>query len=101
LVRDGYTGFFPLHGGEGWASFPSGHTSVVATPVTILWLVWPELRVVGAAIVAVVVVGLTGGNYHFVSDIIGGLFLGVAIGLGISGLMFSSKDHVAVTRRPH
>jgi membrane-associated phospholipid phosphatase len=98
-IRDGVYGFFPFHGGDGWGSFPSGHTSVVATPATILWLVWPELRVVGAAIVAVVVVGLIGGNYHFVSDIIGGLFLGVAIGLGIAGLMLSPEDRLTVTRR--
>lgn len=100
-IRDGVYGFFPFHGGDGWSSFPSGHTSVVATPATILWLVWPELRVAGAAIVAVVVVGLIGGNYHFVSDIVGGLFLGVAVGLGIAGLMLSPEDRVAVTRRPY
>jgi len=44
-------------------------------------------------------VGLIGGNYHFVSDVIGGLYLGVAIGLGIAGLMLSPKDHVTVARR--
>ena len=98
-IRDGVYEFFPFQGGDGLGSFPSGHTSVVATTATILWLVWPELRVVWAAIVAVVVVGLIGGNYHFVSDVIGGLYLGVAIGLGIAGLMLSPKDHVTVARR--
>jgi membrane-associated phospholipid phosphatase len=100
-IRDGVYGFFPFQGGDGSGSFPSGHTSVVATTATILWLVWPELRVVWAAIVAVVVVGLIGGNYHFVSDVIGGLYLGVAIGLGIAGLMLSPKDHVTGARRPY
>ena len=100
-IRDGVYEFFPFQGGDGLGSFPSGHTSVVATTATILWLVWPELRVVWAAIVAVVVVGLIGGNYHFVSDVIGGLYLGVAIGLGIAGLMLSPKDHVTVARRPY
>ena len=90
-IRDGVYGFFPFHGGDGWGSFPSGHTSVVTAPATILWLVWPELRLAGAAIVAVAVVGLIGGNYHFVSDIIGGLFLGLAIGVGIAGLILSRK----------
>ncbi len=94
-------GFFPFHGGDGWGSFPSGHRSVVATTATIFWLVWPELRVVWAAIVAIVVVGLLGGNYHFVSDVIGGLYLGVAIGLEIAALMLSPKHHVTVARRPY
>ncbi len=48
----------------------------------------------------VVVAGLIGGNYHFVSDIIGGLLLGVAIGLGVAGLVLSPKDRVAVNRQP-
>ena len=46
-IRDGVYGFFPFHGGDGWGSFPSGHTSVVTAPATILWLVWPELRTRG------------------------------------------------------
>jgi hypothetical protein len=61
--------------------------------------VWPELRVVWVLLVAIVVIGLIGANYHFVSDIIGGLYLGVAIGLGIAGLMLSPSDCLVSTRR--
>ena len=93
-IRDGVFGFFPFHGGMGWGSFPSGHTSVITAAATILWLIWPELRIVWAAAVAVAVAGLIGGNYHFVSDIIGGLYLGAAIGLGTAGLILSPDDGV-------
>jgi membrane-associated phospholipid phosphatase len=93
-IRDGVFGFFLFHGGPGWASFPSGHTTVITTPATLLWIVWPELRIVWATTVAVVIAGLIGANYHFVSDIIGGLFLGAAIGLGIARLMLSPKDRL-------
>jgi membrane-associated phospholipid phosphatase len=86
-VSDGAYGFFPFHGGLGWASFPSGHTTVVMAPAAILWVMWPELRVVWAALVAIVAAGLIGGNYHFVSDVIGGLFLGAGIGLGMAALV--------------
>jgi membrane-associated phospholipid phosphatase len=79
-IRDGVFGFFPFHGGPEWGSFPLGHTTIVATTATILWLVWPELRVVWGAIVAMVAAGLIAGNYHFLSDIIGGLYLGVPSG---------------------
>jgi hypothetical protein len=46
------------------------------------------------AAVAIVTVGLIGGNYHFVSDIIGGGYLGVAVGLGMAALMLSPKDRL-------
>jgi membrane-associated phospholipid phosphatase len=98
-TRDGVFGFFPFHQGAGWGSFPSGHTAVITATATILWLVWPELRIVWALLVAVVVAGLVGGNYHFVSDIIGGLYLGVAVGVGVAGLMLSPGDRLASARR--
>jgi membrane-associated phospholipid phosphatase len=98
-IRDGVFGFFPFHQGAGWGSFPSGHTAVTTATATILWLVWPELRVLWVMLLAVVVAGLIGANYHFVSDIIGGLYLGVAVGLGIARLMLSPSDRLASTRR--
>jgi membrane-associated phospholipid phosphatase len=91
-IRDGVFSFYPFHGGGGWGSFPSGHTTVITTVATLLWFVWPELRVLWAALVAMVVTGLIGANYHFVSDIIGGFYLGLAIGIGSGGLMFALND---------
>jgi membrane-associated phospholipid phosphatase len=99
-IRDGVFGFFPFHGGPGWGSFPSGHTTVITAAATILWLVWPELRMAWSALVAIVVVGLLGANYHFVSDIVGGLYLGVGIGLSIARLTLMPNDRVASTAAP-
>ena len=93
-IRDGVFGFSPFHGGRGWGSFPSGHTTTVTTPATVLWIVWPELRILWVSIVGVVVIGLIGADYHFVSDTIGGLYLGALVGLGISGLMLSPQDRL-------
>jgi membrane-associated phospholipid phosphatase len=59
-IRDGVFGFFPFHGGPEWASFPSGHTTVVAAVAAVLWLVLPDLRVAWTALVAVVALGLIG-----------------------------------------
>jgi membrane-associated phospholipid phosphatase len=100
-IRNGVFGFFPFHGGLGWASFPSGHTTVITATATILWLVCPELRILWISLVAIVVVGLIGANYHFVSDIIGGLYLGVAIGLGTGALVLSPSEHRASTGRKY
>ncbi len=91
-------GFFPFHCGLGWGSFPSGHTTVIMTTATILWLVRPELRMVWGALVAIVVLGLIGANYHFVSDIVGGLYLGLGIGLAIAKPTLSPTDRFATGR---
>ena len=91
-IRDGVFGFFPFHGGMGWGSFPSGHTTLITTVATILWIVWPELRWVWGVTVAIVVFGLLAGNYHFVSDIIGGLYLGAGVGISVVTLMVRPMD---------
>lgn len=80
LISNGVYGFNPFHGGGGYASFPSGHTTAVCAVVTVLWLAYPKLRPLWAMVVAAVVVGLIGADYHFVSDIIAGGFLGCSTG---------------------
>ncbi len=96
-IRDGVFGFFPFHGGMGWASFPSGHATAITTVGTVLWFIWPELRWGSGAVVVIVIIGLIGGNYHFVSDIIGGLFLGVGVGFAVVVVLslgrFSSRGY--------
>jgi membrane-associated phospholipid phosphatase len=89
-IRDGVFGFFPIHGGPGWASFPSGHTAMITAPAAILWQVCPGLRMLWGVLVAIVVAGLILGNYHFVSDTIAGLFVGAGIGLGITKLTLTA-----------
>lgn len=93
-IRDGIYGFFPFHGGSGWGSFPSGHTTVITAPAAILWVVWPALRPLWAAIVAIEIIGLIGANYHYFSDIIAGLYFGTGVGLGVRALMLSPKDRL-------
>jgi membrane-associated phospholipid phosphatase len=80
LIGNGTYGFNPFHGGGGYASFPSGHTTAVCAVVAVLWLAYPKLRPLWAMIVVAVIVGLVGADYHFVSDIIAGGFLGSSTG---------------------
>lgn len=80
--HDGVFGFSPFHGGQGWYAFPSGHTTVACAAAASLWLLWPRGRPVYALAVALVVVGLIGADYHWLSDIIAGGALGTAIGVG-------------------
>lgn len=88
-IRDGVYGFFPFHEGEGWRAFPSGHTMVISALASVLYVALPKLRLACVALVALVVVGLIGGNYHFVSDTIAGLYFGAGIGLGTAALILS------------
>jgi hypothetical protein len=39
---------------------------------------------------------LIAGNYHFVSDVIAGLYFGVGIGLGTAALMLSPDDRIVL-----
>jgi membrane-associated phospholipid phosphatase len=88
-IGNGVYGFFPFHEGEGWRAFPSGHTMVISAFASVLYVALPKLRLACVALVALVVVGLIGGNYHFVSDTIAGLYFGAAIGFGTASLMLS------------
>ena len=84
FIRDGLYGFQPFHGGAGYASFPSGHATMICTVMTVLWICYPRFRAVYALCVAAVSVGLVGANFHFLSDVIAGGFLGMTVGwLGV------------------
>ncbi|HXW23317.1 MAG TPA: phosphatase PAP2 family protein [Xanthobacteraceae bacterium] len=80
LMRDGVYGFNFFHGGRGYEAFPSGHTAAAFAVVTVLWMCYPRWRPLYSLIAAAVVVGLVGANFHFLSDIIAGAFIGASAG---------------------
>jgi len=80
FIRDGVFGFFPFHGGRGYRSFPSGHTSVTFAVMTVFWICYPKFRLLYALMMGAMAIGLVGANFHFLSDVIAGAFLGVSIG---------------------
>ena len=69
------------HGG----AFPSGHTTstVVCVALLLAWVSWPRSvtgRVaVNAVVVAIVAVSVIYLNFHFISDVVGGVVLGLLI----------------------
>lgn len=77
-IRDGVYGFFPLHGGAGWSSFPSGHMAAATTIAMIGWRFAPNLRPLWTIIAAGAAIGLVAMNFHFVSDVIAGGYIGMA-----------------------
>jgi hypothetical protein len=86
-ILDHAYGFHLLHGGAGWESFPSGHTTQIAALAAVIWLRLPRIRWFGVALAALVSVGLWGSDYHFVGDIVAGAILGSACGIGMVALV--------------
>ena len=86
-IKNGAYGFFPFHGRAGWSSFPSGHMTEVTAPDAVLWAPLPRWRLVLVLPVLLVAVGLFGADYHFVGDMVAGVYLGAACGAGILAVM--------------
>jgi membrane-associated phospholipid phosphatase len=80
FIRDGVYGFNLLHGGNAYQSFPSGHMATTCAVISVLWIWYPRLRLLCAIAGIVVGVGLVGANYHFLSDVIAGAYIGISIG---------------------
>ena len=80
FIRDGVYGFNPFHGGPGFAAFPSGHMSAICAVLSVLWICYPKFRALYAICMAVVGIGLVGADFHFLSDVIAGAFLGIWTG---------------------
>ncbi|MGY1745495.1 phosphatase PAP2 family protein [Blastococcus sp. SYSU D00695] len=94
-ARPAFEGGGLEYGGSSF-SFPSGHSSGIATLVTVaLVLAWPRLTAAArrialvAGVALVVLVGLTRMwlGVHFLSDVLGGWALGVAWSLGLALLL--------------
>ena len=90
-IGGGVFGFFPFHGGQGWASFPSGHTTVIAAPMSALGRALGRGRWLCALPVVLVALGLIGADYHWLSDTLAGATLGLATGWGIWAVMAANE----------
>jgi membrane-associated phospholipid phosphatase len=95
FIRDGIYGFHPFHG-SGYNSFPSGHTATACAILAVLWVWYPKMRPILLVAGLLVAGGLVAANYHFLSDVIAGAFLGATIGLLVTGIWhaqnFRSRD---------
>lgn len=83
FIGTGTYGFFPFHGGPGFASFPSGHMTAITSIMGVFCAIWPQLRWLWAGLVLATAIGLLGMDYHFLSDIIAGTALGGLVSLAV------------------
>ena len=86
FIRDGVYGFNWFHDGAAYRSFPSGHMALTCALAAVLWIAYPRGRPLWALLVLAVAVGLVGANYHFLSDVIAGSFVGASTGWMVTAL---------------
>ena len=92
FISDGVYGFNWFHGGQAYASFPSGHMTAICAVVSVFWIYYPQFRSIYSIVALGVLVGLVGADFHFLSDCIAGSFLGASIGLMASNLPASLQQ---------
>jgi membrane-associated phospholipid phosphatase len=80
FIHDRVYGFNWFHGGGGYESFPSGHMTATCALISVLWICYPRFRLLYALAVLAVAVGLIGADFHFLSDVIAGGFIGASTG---------------------
>ena len=86
LISSGTYGFHFMQGGSAYQSFPSGHMAAACAVITVLWIWYPRLRWLCIVAATTCGAGLIVLNYHFLSDVIGGAFVGVSTGLMASAI---------------
>lgn len=79
LLSHGVYGFSFFNIGKAYEAFPSGNAAKIFAIATIIWFYYPRWRWLGVLLVILSVIGVVGLYYHFVSDVIGGAFLGITI----------------------
>jgi membrane-associated phospholipid phosphatase len=82
---DGSYGFNFFRAGPAFDAFPSGHTAAVCALAAVLWMTYPRLRLVYLAGAAAMAIALVAGDFHFLSDVLGGGFFGVSVAFLVLG----------------
>jgi membrane-associated phospholipid phosphatase len=80
----GFHWFEKRHGCEG---FPSGHMVVIVTLLAALWRFYPKSRPWCLLLGLVLALALIATDYHFLSDVIAGAYLGVLVEAAVFWLL--------------
>jgi membrane-associated phospholipid phosphatase len=99
FIGTGTYGFHFMHAGRAYQSFPSGHMAATCAVTTVLWILYPRLRLFYVIVILLVSAGLVGANYHFLSDVIAGAFVGISTGWMATAIWnASTSQHNSRTR---
>jgi len=80
FVRNHPYGFHFLRGETYWDAFPSGTATLAFSILAVVWMLKPRSRVAGSLFATLLSIAVVVGNYHRLSDVIAGAFLGVTVG---------------------
>ncbi len=80
FIRDQVFRFDFFRGGEAYSSFPSGTTATITAMFAVMWFWYPRGRPLYATVIGLVVATLITSDFHFVSDILAGGFIGMSAG---------------------
>jgi membrane-associated phospholipid phosphatase len=81
LLVDGAYGFNFFTAGQ--YAFPSGHMASICALACILWATYPKFKPLYLVGVSAVAIALVAGDFHFLSDVLAGGFLGITVALVI------------------
>jgi membrane-associated phospholipid phosphatase len=76
LIGDGTYAFRFFQSGPSFESFPSGHMASICAFFFVFWLWYPAYWLIYTTAIVAMAAGLVIGNYHFLSDVIGGAVVG-------------------------
>jgi membrane-associated phospholipid phosphatase len=98
FVRDNVYGFNFFQSGRAFESFPSGHAAAAAAVLSVVYILFPELRVICVIGILTADIGLVALNVHFLGDVIAGSFVGVSTGLFTVALWRASQLEMQVVQ---
>lgn len=79
LLHPGFKDFQWFHGTGNYAGFPSGHMAVFTVIALALWRFYPRYRFASAGFLSLLALALIVTDYHFLSDIIAGAYVGLVV----------------------
>lgn len=79
LLHPEMYGFHWFQGGGLNAGFPSGHMAVFTALAASLWRFYPRYRIAYSIYLLTLAIALVATNYHFLSDVVAGTYLGVVV----------------------
>jgi hypothetical protein len=82
LVHPELYGFNWFHGGGIYDGFPSGHMLVFTTLIAAFWRFYPRYRYTCIILLLLLAVALIATNYHFLGDVVAGMYLGLFVEAG-------------------
>jgi membrane-associated phospholipid phosphatase len=82
MENGGDISFHWFRGGGEYSGFPSGHMAVFTTLAVACWLFFPKYRATCLAAIAGLGIALIATDYHFLSDVIAGGYLGLVVLVG-------------------